>query len=205
MQNKSIISIGLFIMLLFVGTGTTVAQLRFGVKGGIDVIDHRIDIDMLKVSNRLGYQVGATMEFMSPGVGLGAELSVLYGRKEYKIEDKQVNANISDYDYISIPLVLKKRFGLTSLLGVYISGGAFANVKIDGGDFSLSDTVDKYKSKEFEAGVLASAGLRLLNNFDLGLYYRATLTERYSADHPDIKKIDDKHFQTWTVGLTYFF
>lgn len=195
------------IVLLLLGSSilTSYSQVRFGIKGGIDVIDHKLDFDMLKVSNRLGYQVGATFEFLAPSTGFGVELSALYGRKEYEIKDKQLDANISDHDYVSVPLVLKKRFGITSMLGIFVSAGGFIDINLNGGDFKLEETVDKFKAKDFEAGTTAGAGLQLLRNFDLGLYYRATLTDKYSVSDPDWDKLNDKKYQTWTVGLTYFF
>ena len=181
------------------------SQVRFGVKGGIDVIDHKISSDMLRVSNRLGYQLGPTVEAMLPGSGFGAELSLLYGRKEYDVKEKEHDVDISNYDYISIPLSLKKRFGITSLFSVFVSAGVFADLKLSGGDIDIDDYIEEYKSKNFAAGVNAGAGVRVLSHFDLGLYYRATLTDKYSIDNPDFSKLNKKKFQSWSVGLTYFF
>ncbi len=201
MKTKVILTIIILISLI----STAHSQVRFGVRGGIDVIDHKLDFDMLKVSNRLGYQIGATMEALIPSAGFGIELSAMYARKEYDIKEKQLDATISDQDYITVPLVLKKRFGITSMLGLFVSAGAFIDFNINGGDFNAEDYVDKFKAKDFEAGATAGAGLQLLRNFDLGLYYRATLTDKYAIDNPDWDKLNDKKYQTWTVGLTYFF
>lgn len=202
MERKFYLSI---IFLLFIGINIAQAQVRFGVKGGIDIIDHKIDTDILRVSNRLGYQVGATVEMLIPAVAFGTEVSVLYGRKEYKVEDKIVEASISDYDYISIPLTIKKRFGITSFLGIFLSAGGFANVKIEGGNLSIDDVVDKYKSKQFEAGWSAGAGVKLFDHFDVGLYYRNALTTRYADISPEWEKLNDKYAKSWSVGLTCFF
>ena len=181
------------------------AQVRFGVKSGIDVIDHKIDLDILKVSNRLGYQIGGTVELLMPATAFGIELSVLYGRKEYKVEDRMSEVSISNYDYISIPLTLKKRFGVTSFLGVFVTAGGFANVKIDGGNLKIDDVVDKYKSKQYEAGWNAGAGVKLFDHFDLGIYYRNALTNRFSNIDPEWEKLNDKYAKSWSVGLTCFF
>lgn len=207
-MKKIIYLVFSIIGLLITNTENASAQIRYGVKGGIDVISHKIDTDILRVSNRLGYQAGFTMEAMIPSMAFGAEISVLYGKKEYELSATDVDATISDYSYISIPLSLKKRFDLSSMLGIFISAGAFANVKIEGGNLSLNkidDAIEDYKSKNFEAGFTAGAGLRLLDHFDLGLYFRNILTDKYSADNPDISKLNDKQFRSWTVGLTYYF
>ena len=192
-------------ILAIANIATAQSQIRFGAKAGIDVADHKISTDMLNVKNRLGFQLGGTMEFGVPLTGIGGELSLLYGHKEYKTEDKVADTDISDYNYISIPLVIKKRFGIVPMVGVFVSGGVFTEIRLSGGDLKVDEYIDDFKAKNFAFGLTAGAGVSLLSNVDLGLYYRATLTDRYSVDNPDWGKLNDKKYQTWTVGLTYFF
>lgn len=205
MNTKYALSFIIAAIVIFLNIDAAYSQTRFGIKGGVDVIDHKISTDILDVKNRLGFQLGPTLEIMAPGSGIGAELSLLYGHKEYTTEDKVANTEISDYNYIYIPLTLKKRFGLISSLGIFISAGGFAEVKLDGGDVKIDRAIDDLKAKNFAAGLTAGAGVRLLNHFDLGMYYRAALTEKYSADKPEWSTLKDKKYQSWTVGLTYFF
>lgn len=193
------------IILLFVGIATSSAQIRFGVKGGVDVINNKISTDILNVNNRLGYYIGPTLEFMAPGPSFGFELSVFYGRKEYELENNSMNASISNYNYISVPLSIKKRFGLSSLAAIFLQVGAFGNVKLEGGNISMNNVVDQYKAKTFIGGVHAGAGLTLLNHLELGMYYRTVLTDNYSEDGPDWEKFNDQNTTNWSVGLTYYF
>ncbi|WP_321334958.1 hypothetical protein [uncultured Bacteroides sp.] len=65
--------------LVFIVSAQASAQLRFGVKGGYEVSSNDINKDILNAGNRLGFQVGGTMKLMSPILGLGGELAVLYG------------------------------------------------------------------------------------------------------------------------------
>lgn len=192
-------------ILFFAGVATSSAQIRFGVKGGVDVINNKISTDILDVNNRLGYYIGPTVEFMAPGPNFGFELSVLYGRKEYEVENNQVDASISDYDYISVPLSIKKRFGLGSLAAIFLQVGAFGNVKIEGGNISMNNVVDQYKAKTFHAGVHAGAGVTLLSHLEFGMYYRTVLTDNYSDEGPDWEKFNDQNTTNWSVGLSYYF
>lgn len=164
-----------------------------------------MNLKVLKASNRLGYQIGPTAEFIVPASGFGIDAAVLYGRKEYKAEDKQNDASISDYDYISIPINLKQRIGLGPI-GLFFTGGAYGNVKINGGDIkNAGDVISEYKKKNFIFGLGAGAGVNVFKHFDVGLYFRGDLTKNYSYEYMDADTFQNKKNQTWTVGLNYYF
>lgn len=195
----------ILVLLLLFSSINTFAQLRFGVRGGVDVIQNKMNLKVLKASNRLGYQIGPTAEFIVPASGFGIDAAVLYGRKEYKAEDKQNDASISDYDYISIPINLKQRIGLGPI-GLFFTGGAYGNVKINGGDIkNAGDVISEYKKKNFIFGLGAGAGVNVFKHFDVGLYFRGDLTKNYSYEYMDADTFQNKKNQTWTVGLNYYF
>lgn len=179
------------------------AQLRFGLKGGYDVSSNDINKDILNASNRLGFQVGGTMELMAPILGLGGEISVLYGHQQYDVKGGDSGYDLSNYDYLRVPLNLKKKFSLIGLLGVFIQAGPYVEFKINGGDFK--DIDNQYKSKSFGTGINAGAGVELLNHLELGMYYRKALTDNYGGDTPDFGDIWKKKPDRWSVDLTYFF
>lgn len=189
--------------LVFIMSEQANAQVRFGLKGGYDVSSNQINKDILNASNRLGFQVGGTMELMAPILGLGGELSVLYGHQQYNVKVGDSGYDLSNYDYVRVPLNLKKKFSLLGLLGVFIHAGPYVEFKINGGDFK--DIDNQYKSKSFGAGINAGAGVELLNHLELGMYYRKALTDNYGDDIPDFGDIWKKKPDSWSVDLTYFF
>lgn len=161
---------------------------------------------MLNVDNRLGYQIGPTVEFIVPTSGFGADVSVLYARKEYEVKEKLDDASISDYDYISIPVNLKQRIKLGGIVGLFASGGVYGNVKVSGGDIeNLNDVIQEYKHKNFVFGLSAGAGVSLLKNFDLGIYFRGDLTKNYGDEYMDAGIFQNKKNQVWSIGLNVYF
>lgn len=202
-NHVSLIKCLILACLVFMVSAKARAQLRFGLKGGYDVSSNHINKDILNASNRLGFQVGGTMELMAPILGLGGELSVLYGHQQYDVEVGDSGYDLSNYDYLRVPLNLKKKFSLIGLLGVFIQAGPYVEFKINGGDFK--DIDNQYKSKSFGAGVNAGAGVELLNHLELGMYYRKALTDNYGDDTPDFGDIWKKKPDSWSVDLTYFF
>lgn len=200
----------IILCLLVFGVSSASAQLRFGLKGGFDVSSNRINKDILNASNRLGFQVGGAVELMAPLLGLGAELDVLYGHQSYDVKGVKTGDGaeyeLSDYNYLRVPLNLKKTFSVLGLFGVFIQAGPYAEFKLSGADFKQKGGVDKqWKSKSFGAGLNAGAGIGLMNHLELGMYYRKSLTDNYGDDSPDMKDLLKKKPDNWSVNLTYFF
>lgn len=201
--KKSLSLIASLIMLICASTYTTAnAQIKFGVKAGIDLADHKINTSMLNTRNRLGFHVGPTLEFGIPLLG-GIETGLLYGHKEYDAKFKETpDAYISDYNYLTMPLNLKKRWGL-GLAGVFVYGGPYATLKLNGGN--VKSWTEDVKSKNFGMGLNFGAGVNLLKKVDVAIQYRVDLTNKYSSEKVDISKFTDKKQQSWSIELTYFF
>lgn len=189
-------------ILAIVSTVASQAQLRIGVKGGYDVISSKINSDILNSSNRLGYQMGLTLEFLPLG-GFGIDASLLYGHKEYKQDDLNTNLNLTNYNYISIPINLKKRIGITDQFGIFGTIGAYADVKIDGNNIEYIE--QQYKSKNFQMGVGCGFGVRVFEHFDVGLNYKRQLTENFNSDKPEFEDFKENKQKDWTLSLSYYF
>jgi hypothetical protein len=205
MKTKQLLTITLLTLLGVLYVNTASAQFKFGVRGGVDVISTKLDKNILHVSNRLGFQVGPTAEFTVPLVGFGVDASVLYGFKEYKVSQIQADNSLSNYNYISIPINLKQRFTLGPV-GIFITGGAYGNVKIgDDGVDNVLKVPEVYQHKNYIFGLGAGAGVSLFNHLDLGMYFRGDLTDNYKEESLDAGKLLNKKYQSWSVGTTYFF
>lgn len=207
MKTHTKITVLFAVVLLFVNVDAAYSQLRFGVKGGFDVSSNRINKDILNASNRLGFQVGGTMEFMAPIIALGGELSVLYGHQQFDddmTDDEGNKYTMSDYNYLRIPLNLKKKFSVVGLFGVFIQAGPYVEFKLSGADIEKESIGDQWKSKSFGAGINAGAGVELMNHLELGMYYRKALTDNYD-ENSGWENIAKSRPDNWSVNLTYFF
>ncbi|RKW53433.1 MAG: hypothetical protein D8H98_17250, partial [Prevotella sp.] len=49
------------------------AQLKFGLKGGINTSEVSVNDDVWKTDNRLGFFIGPTVKFTLPIVGMGMD------------------------------------------------------------------------------------------------------------------------------------
>ena len=109
---------------------------------------------------------------------------------------------MKDYNYLRVPLNLKKKFSVVGLFGVFIQAGPYAEFRLSGGDVEKLD--QQWKSKSYAMGLNAGAGVELLNHLELGMYYRKSLTDNY-GDKAGWENVVKKRPDNWSVNLTYFF
>jgi len=200
---KTIMALSLFVL---VSVSSASAQLKFGLKAGFDVSENKINKDVLNAHNRLGFQVGPTLQVGIPLIGLGVETGLLYGFKEYDVKEEEVG-DVSNYSYLMVPLQLKKSFSLLGTLGVYAKGGPYAEFKLGGGDFKFNnESLDKVKSKSFGMGLNFGVGVNIFSKLEVGMDYRFKLTDNYKDYDPGFGDIfKTKKDKTWNVNLTYLF
>lgn len=204
---KKYIAVLLLFAILGIKTETASAQIRIGAKGAVDLFDHKVSSDMLKIGNKNGFQIGGIIEYIYPPSGFGADVALLYGRKKYDVDTKAADASVSDYNYISIPVNLKQRIKLTDSFGLFVSGGVYGDVKISGGDWKqkIENATKEYKAKNFMFGLNAGAGVTIMRHLDVGIYFRGELTEKYGYEYMDAETFQNKKFQTWSIGASYYF
>jgi len=203
MKTKLPLTFGLLLFLFISSINTSNAQLiRYGLKAGVDVADHKIKSDMFNVKNRVGFQIGGVLQINVPLTGFGVETGLQYGNKNYKISNDNVQGDISNLNYLTVPVMLRKNFSILGVAGIYVKAGVFGNIKISGGELTLADAV-KYDQKGFQTGLDTGLGVSLLNHLEVGMQYRYKFSDTYDQDAAkDFRKVDR---QTWTVSLAYLF
>lgn len=204
MKTKRFLSLTLLALLSVVFINTASAQLfRYGIKGGLDVASPKVSTDVFEVKNRVGFRIGGVLELKVPLTGFGVESGIYYGNRGFDVKDSNgVSGDISNMNYVSVPILLKQRFSLLGVAGIYISGGVFGNARISGGELTINDV--EYKPKKMQTGVDFGAGVSLLSHLDLGVNYRYRFGDAYDYDSLDknFKKIGRN---TWTISLGYLF
>ena len=121
---KKILSILMVIACLGIAIPAQ-AQLKFGLKGGLNITSLSFSGDMFKGDNRTGFFIGPMAEFTIPVVGLGLDVAALYnqakGKANYYGEDIiSQNETLKSFE---VPVNLKWTFGMGSTLGAYIAAG----------------------------------------------------------------------------------
>lgn len=163
------------------------AQLKFGVKGGVNISSVHFSSDVLNADNVTGFQIGPMIETSLPLVGFGLDAAVMYSQRGMKTKSGISTTSIKT-DYIDVPVNLKWKFGLP-IVKAYVAAGPYIGFRV-GGD-KIWDipgaTFGQLEAKTFSAGLNFGAGVELISHLQVGFNYGLGLTDNYSASKIDLK------------------
>ncbi len=175
------------------------AQLKFGIKGGVNISSVHFNSDVLKADNVTGFQVGPMIETTLPLVGVGIDAAVLYSQKGMETDEMSGIKTSMKTDYIDIPVNLKWKFGLP-IVKAYLAAGPYNGFRV-GGDKIWDVLGDQIEAKSFSAGLNFGAGVELISHLQVGINYGLGLTDNYSA-----KKIDlEGKNRGWSITAAILF
>lgn len=172
----------LMVALLALITLPVNAQLRFGIKGGVNISSVHFNSDLLKADNITGFQVGPMIETTLPLVGVGIDAALLYSQKGLETTSVGGVKTSMKTDYIDIPVNLKWKFGLP-IAKVYLAAGPYVGFRVGGDKFweIPGSIADQVKAKNFSAGLNFGAGVELIKHLQVGFNYGLGLTDNYSV------------------------
>lgn len=173
------------------------AQIKFGVKAGLNVSKLHLSENIVSKDNRAGFFVGPTAEFTLPLLGLGIDGSVLYN--QFGVDSEE---GTSTKKSIEIPINLRWTVGFSSLIGAYVAVGPQFGFNV--GDRWVDNVCEfKKNTTSFNVG----AGLKLLGHLQVGANYNFALKDNgkiHSGDIEDLTTIGFKQ-NTWQVSVAYLF
>ncbi|MDR1644306.1 MAG: PorT family protein [Tannerellaceae bacterium] len=171
-MKKNRLFIGLVLMMMLALPAQ--AQIRFGVKAGLNVASVKFDSDLLKAGNLTGFQLGPTLEVLVPYVGVGVEASILYSQKGLYIRREMRTFSA---DYIDVPVSFKWKFGLP-VIKAYLNTGPYVSFRVGEDKPNIQTQIE---TKTFAAGLNFGGGVEVLGSIQVGFNYGLGLTNDYSA------------------------
>ena len=198
-----------FLSLLFVVAALMIAtpsdaQVRFGLKGGLNVSDMSLSKEVLESSNRLGFFVGPTLKVTLPLTGLSADISALYNQSESKLDDETITRK-----YIDVPLNARFGFGIGSL-GIFAYAGPQVSFNVGDEEFNWTSTESydntfQLKKSLFSVNVGAGitvSSLQLTANYNISIGKTGDLSLGETVNNVIGTKA---RANNWQIGLAYFF
>lgn len=208
-MKKTVIASILMVITALCAAVPSQAQLRFGLKAGIDVNSLHFNSSLFDSDNQTGFTGGVMAEFVAPVVGLGFDISAMYVRRNLDAtisEDGEVASAVSHRDYIEIPLNIKYKIGIPALgkvLTPFVTTGpavAFLTSRTGINDFIENKKVDA--TWNFGFGVELFSHVQLAASYGLGL--SNSVVSKLSGDHLEDIDIDGKT-RCWTVTAAWLF
>ncbi len=181
------------------------AQLKWGVKAGLNITKPSLSMDAIKTENQTGFFVGPMAEFTVPIVGVGADISLLYNNKGMTIQELATGQEYNQtLHYIDIPINLKYTLGLGSIAGVFVTTGPQFSFNIGSKKLNFSDYT--LRSSEFSWNV--GLGAKLFSHLQVAYNYNIAIGKTAELDvlgiGGDIIKKKLKN-NTHQISLAYMF
>lgn len=190
------------------------AQIKFGLKGGLNITDMSMDSKVLDASNRTGFFIGPSVKFTLPVVGLGIDASALYDQREAKlkgeVDGSDLNTKVKQ-QAINIPVNLRYTFGLGDIAGVYLAAGPQFGFNVGDKNFDMLKATN-YKLKSTNFSVNVGAGVTLINHLEIGFNYNIACGKTgevtgKSVATETIKNLLDSEGKSnaWQISAAYYF
>lgn len=209
---KKVLSI-VFLVAAMLFAANANAQIKFGLKGGLNVTSMSFSEEVFDASNKTGFFVGPMVKVTVPIVGLSFDAAALYDQKEadvkYAAEGELGKVNVKQQS-INIPVNVRYGFGLSSLANIFLFAGPQWGINVGDKNFKWNES-SSYSLKKSNFSVNVGAGVTLLNHLQVSANYNIACGK--SADASLSKALDaaanagkDKsHNNSWQIALGYWF
>lgn len=188
------------------------AQIKFGIKGGLNITDMSFSKDVVNASNQTGFFIGPTVKIKIPIVGLGLDVSALYDQRSAEIDDvyDSETGNKAKQKLkqkaINIPVNLRYDIGLGDLAGIYFAAGPQFGFNVGGKNKSLWDDAAEWKLKTSNFSINLGAGVMLLNHLQVGANYNIVCGKTGEVKFLDATESAFRgRANTWQISAAYYF
>ena len=194
------------VVLLATITVAAQAQVKFGVKGGLNITSMKLDKSVADKSNQAGFFIGPTVNFTLPVVGLGIDASALYDQRSAKVLDETLKQQS-----IQIPINLRYGIGLGSTASFYIFAGPQFGFAIGDKVTELANDAADWRLKDSNLSANVGLGLMLLNHLQVSANYNIALGTTGEVDVNNAintawnTAIGKAKANAWQRSVAYFF
>ena len=187
------------------------AQVRFGLKGGLELTQMEFSSTALRESNRAGFYVGPQLKFQLPVVGLGIDVSALYNRRNVKVEGESLTQQS-----LLIPANVRYGVNIGELLGIFLCAGPQFSFNLGDDIFYWRDDLENNNQYSLQNTLLSmnfGGGVNIGPNLEATIYYNVPLgkTADFTWDKLGEELKNEKwsraksRINAWHIALSYYF
>ena len=193
---------------------TAKAQVKFGVKGGVNVTSMSFNNSVFDASNRTGFFMGPTVKIQLPLVGLGIDASALSDQREAKVKYTGTGTSYTTdktlrCQAINVPINLRYGWGLSSLANVFLFAGPQFGFNVGKKNQDLAENTSwSVKNSNFSVNV--GAGFTVLSHLQISANYNIVCGKTSDASLQKVgEQIVNKEARSranaWQIALAYYF
>ena len=191
----------LTVVVLFAALMTAVpakAEVKFGLKGGLNLTNMRFDSSVADKSNQAGFFIGPTVKFTLPIVGLGFDASALYDQRSAEVGNEKIKQQS-----IQIPVNLRYGIGLGSTASIYFFAGPQFGFNV--GDKSIKTTTSEWTFKSSNISANVGLGVMLLSHLQISANYNFGLGKTGELDILNTNFKENGKMNAWQIAVAYYF
>ena len=212
---KKILSLVFMVAAMMYATSAN-AQVKFGLKGGLNVTNMSLNSEVFDADNQTGFFIGPTVKFTLPIVGLGIDASALYDQRDAKVKVEEgdgasVESKIKNQS-INIPINLRYGVGLGSTASIYLFAGPQFGFNVGDKNQSLYKDVAQWRLKSSTFSVNVGLGAMLLSHLQISANYNIACGKTGETTMSDVagetvQQMFKKRGRAnaWQIGLAYYF
>lgn len=156
------------------------AQVRLGIKGGMNLSKLTFDKDVVSSNNRAGFFVGPIFYVDLPFLpGFGFDLAAIYDRKGTTMTaviDDQKYEKKGYVQFLDVPIDVNYKISFTRGFAIYGSTGPQFSFTLKQDDFkTIVDQRANYKIKDSNFSWNVGFGMEIIRHFRLGYNYNIAL------------------------------
>lgn len=209
--SRSLLLIGLSFIIYHLSVSPVGAQVRIGLKGGLELTQMEFSSAALRESNRAGFYVGPQAKFQLPVVGLGIDVAALYSRREVKVESESLTQQS-----LLIPAHVRYGVNIGEVLGIFLCAGPQFSFNVGDDIFYWRDKDNNNNQYSLQNTLLSmnfGGGIDIGPNLEATIYYNVPLgkTADFTWDRLGTELKNESwrraksRINAWHVALTYFF
>lgn len=184
------------------------AQVKFGLKGGLNVTNMSLSSDVVKKDNQNGFFVGPTIKVSVPLVGVAVDGAVLYDQRGAELNDGVESEKVTQKSIV-IPINLRYGIGLGSMASVYAAVGPQFGFNVGDDDFKWNDT-SSYSLKKSNFSINVGAGVSLLSHLEIGVTYNIACGKTgevtvFNAAGNVLGQVYKTRSNAWQISAAYYF
>lgn len=195
-----------FTALMMLSATTVQAQIKFGVKGGLNVTNMSFDKSVFDESNQAGFYLGPTAKISLPLVGLSVDGAVLYDQRSATITVDKGNEQIIREEetvkqkQLAIPVNLRYSFGIGDAASVFFFAGPQFG-------FNLADDMKDidWEWKNTNLSINLGVGIMALNHLEASIDYNFGCGHTGEFSASSLYKGVKSRSGAFQIGLAYYF
>ena len=178
--------------------------IKFGLKGGLDIVNLSFDKNVFDTSNKLGWFIGPSLKVSLPVPGLGVDIAALYDQKKSEVNNETITQKS-----IIVPVNARFSFGVGSAASIYLAAGPQFGFNVGDDEFkwTANGVENTFQLKKSAFSLNFGAGVTLMKHLEIGFAYNLGLGKTADVTvkqaEKDIK--DDTAPKSWQISAAYYF